>query len=179
MQFVNDPAKCKKVFILMLVLAIVFFLAAGTLGYLYYAKHNDYKSLQTEKEAEKEALEQQLETAAEDLQKEVEKLEKQKTDLENEKKSLEDQVTASSAKLKTVKAYMDSLSYLIGLIETHNGMDNWTEAEFQQGRQLVQTTGDQNFLNVVDAAWADTGGDQTIRLLNVLKALASGVNSNL
>lgn len=175
MQFVNDPAKCKKVFILMLVLAMVFFLGAGTLGYLYYTKHNDYKNLQTEKEA----LEQQLETAAEDLQKENEELKKQKTDLENEKKSLEDQVTASNAKLKTIKAYMDSLSYLIGLVETHNGMNNWTEAEFQQGRLLVQATGDQNFLNVVDAAWADKSTPQMTRLVNVFKALVAGVNSNL
>ncbi len=174
-QFANDPTKCKKVFILMLVLAIVFFLAAGALGYLYYAKHNDYKSLQTEKES----LERQLETATEDLQKEIEELKKQKSDLENEKKSLEDQVTANNAKLKTVKAYIDCLSYLIGLIETHNGLDDWSEAEFQKGRELVQATGDSNFLSVVDTAWADKSTDQMIRLVNVFKAFIAGVNSNL
>ena len=45
----SDPIKTKKVFVVFLVLTIVFFLGAGTLGYLYYQKANAYKTLEAEK----------------------------------------------------------------------------------------------------------------------------------
>lgn len=50
MQFTNDPTKCKRVFILMLILTILFFLTGSGLGYLYYQKNKDYRNLLSEKQ---------------------------------------------------------------------------------------------------------------------------------
>ena len=175
MEFTNDPTKCKKVFILMLVLTILFFVVSGVFGYLYYQKHKDHQNLLTEKQK----LEDRLATAAEDLQDQAEELQKQIKELQDQKNACDDESASHKTKSATIKKYMDCLDYLVGLIHVHSGFDNWSEAEYQNGRKLVEATGDSNFLSVVDAAWTDEGGDQMTRLVNVFNALISGVNSNL
>ena len=160
MQFVNDPVKSRGVFILMLILTILFFLASGTLGYFYYREFQRNKTL----ESDKKAVENQLENASQSLQKQITALEKGKTELENENKTLEDQAFANKVKVDKIKAYTTCLAYLTSLVKTHSGLDGWTDAEFQKGRTLAQATGDQNFLDTVDWAWNRTDIDQITRL---------------
>lgn len=213
MEFVNDPVKSKRVFILMVMLASLFFVVVCSLGYLYYKKTSTYNALL----AEKQSLESQLRTGSGDIQKQIADLEKakadlektkrvadlektkqvadlekakadlektnqdltkQKSDLEKTKKSLEDQIAANKAKFAKIKAYTAVLSYLGDLLLVHNGLDGWTEEEFQKGRQLAVATGDSKFVETVDWAWSRKDISQMIRLVKFLDDAIAGIESN-
>lgn len=113
------------------------------------------------------------------MQKQVEDLQKQNEELQAQKKSCDDELTSCAAKSAAIKKYVVFLDYLVTLIGSHGGLVGWTESEYQQGRKLVQATGDSNLLKVVDAAWANVGGDQIARLVSVFNTIIKGMNANL
>ena len=175
MEFINDPVKSKRVFILMLSLTIFFFLVGGALGYLYYQKFKNYQSLKSENEN----LKNQIASSSEELKKEIEGLQKDKTALEKENKTLTDQAASDKTKDAKIKAYNDFFKYLNSVIEVHNGFNGWTDAEYQAGRKYAQATGDNNFVSLIDWAWNRKDIDQTTRVIAVWKAIAAGIEGNL
>ena len=175
MQFVNDPVKSKRVFILMLVLTILFFLAAGGLGYLYYTKYTDYKNLNSDYKilnSDKQKLEDQLKTATEDLQKQIQTL-------TNEKSDLTKQLEEKNKDLAKITAYKEFLKYMNYVIEIHNGYSGWTDTEYATARNKAQATGDSSFVSLVDWAWNQTSVAPETRILAVLKAIVTGIESSL
>ena len=178
MEFVNDPIKSKKVFILMLCLAIAFFIASGALGYLYYAKNRDYKNLNTAKQ-----LLEEKSKSLEDLQKQVEDLTKTNETLTAENKKLKtdisDQSSAQAAKVKKAKAYNDVMRYFSSVIKAHNGFDGWTDAEYQTGRVKAQATLDTAFVNTVDWAWNRQDINVVDRVVGFWNAVSDGIDNSL
>jgi hypothetical protein len=160
----SDPIKAKRLFIIFLVLAIVFLLASGALGYLFYKKNSAYKNL----EAEKNQLQAQTSGSSSDL----EKLRKENEDLKN-------QVSGWEKKAAQAKAYTAVLSYVNGLVSKHNGFDNWTQGEFQQGRKLAQATGNSSFVAEVDWLWNHEEISQMTRMVRFMNAIVAGVNGSL
>ena len=145
MQFVNDPRKSKNVFILMLVISIALFLGLVVLGYFFWQKNKNYNSLL----ADKKALERQYAFISKDTVKQIADLKTENANLKKENETL----TAKTAKMAKAKAYNDVLAYLVQLIQAHNGLNGWTEAEYQDGRAKAVATGDQAFIDIIDWAW--------------------------
>lgn len=182
MEFVNDPIKSKRVFILMLILSIIFFIASVGLGYLYYAKHLDYQNLLTEKQA----LEEKLANSQNDLQKQVDKLTEENQDLEKANAKLTKENTAfakaqstQTKKNKITKAYIDFLNYLAQVTGSHNGFEGWTEAEYQHAHQIALRTKDNDFVETVEWAWNEETADPIDRLVRVLEEVYQGINDNI
>jgi len=161
MEFVKDPIKSKKIFILMLVIAIVLFLTGGVLGYLYYKKGKDYQNLSNEKEL----LVDQLQTS--------------ETDILAENQDLKAQVTEYQRKNALAKAYNDFLTYFVSVAQKHNGLNNWTNAEWDEGRRLAEATGNSSFVNLFDWARNNQSISQIDRMIKMLDAIASGIGRNL
>lgn len=161
MEFINDPIKCKKIFIGLLIATIVFFLASGVLGYLYYKKSKDSQNLTSEK--------QQLE----------EQVAASKADLVAENEDLRAQISESERKIAQAKTYNDFLAYFVSVAQKHNGLDNWTEAEWAEGRRKAEATGNSSFVALFD--WAKNNQDigQIERLIKMLDAIADGIGRNL
>ena len=160
----NDPVKAKKLFITFLVLMIIFFLGMCVLGFLYYKKASAFKNL----EAEKNQLSQQTQGSASDL----EKLKKENADLKT-------QISSWEKKSAQAKAYTAVLSYVNGLVEKHNGFDNWTQGEFQQGKRLAQATSSDSFVSLVDWLWNHEEISQMTRMVRFMNAIVLGVNGSL
>lgn len=175
MEFINDPVKSKKVFILMLILTIVFFLAGGVLGFFYYKEHKNVKTLKTDKTN----LETQLANSEKDLQQQVADLKTANEKLASENKNLSDQITQNSARSDKIKAYNATLGYVADVVEIHGGFQGWTDAEYQTGRTYAQATGDQNFVNTVDWAWNREDVPAVERFVGFLRAVETGINTNL
>jgi len=171
MQFVNDPRKSKNVFILMLVISIVLFLGLAVLGYFFWQKTKNYNSLL----ADKKALESQYSLISKDTVKQIADLKTENANLKKENETL----TAKTAKMAKAKAYNDVLAYLIQIIQAHNGLNGWTEAEYQSGRVKAVATGDQSFVDIIDWAWNNQAIDQVERLTKVMDAIADGIGNNL
>jgi len=171
----SDPVKSKKIFILMLVLTIMFFVGAGVLGYFYYEKFKAYKSLASDKQK----LEDQLRNSSTTWQKKNNDLEKDKAQLQKDKKTLQDQIAADRAKIDKAKAYLETLVYVNQLIADHGGLVGWTEAEFQEGRRIAETTGDSSYVDLVDWCWNRRDINQITRLTRFYKASTDGISSNL
>jgi len=174
MEFVNDPVKSKRVFILMLILTIVFFLGAGVLGYFYYAKNKAYRSLSSEKTN----LENQQKSSA-DLQKQIDTLTKENTDLTKTKKDQKDQIDSWQAKAAKARAYNDVMRYFAAITKAHNGFDGWTDVEYQTGRAKAQATGDTAFVNTVDWAWNRKDVSQMDRAVGFWNAVCDGIDNSL
>jgi cell division protein FtsL len=171
MEFINDPIKSKKVFILMLCLTIAFFLTSGALGYLYYAKNRDYKNLNTAK--------QQLEEknkSFEDLQKQIETI---TSDNKKLKTDITDQASAQEAKVKKAKAYNDVMRYFSSVVKAHNGFDDWTDAEYQTARAKAVITGDTAFVSTIDWAWNRHDIGDIDRAVGFWNAVADGIDNSL
>ena len=88
-------------------------------------------------------------------------------------------LTAKTAKMAKAKAYNDVLAYIVQLVQAHNGLNGWTEAEYQAGRTKAVATGDQSFIDIIDWAWNNQAIDQVERLTKVLDAIADGIGNNL
>jgi cell division protein FtsB len=153
MDLSQEPKKSKAGFIVVLILAIVFFITSCVLGYFYYSASKKIAHIS-------------------DLEKQVDSLTK-------EKDGLEKQVADYQAKSTKLAAYVECLNYLDTLVETHQGLDGWTEAEYQTGRDKIQATGDQALVDKADWAWNTKSVDQTTRLLGFLQVLIQGMKSNL
>jgi len=189
MEFINDPRKSKNVFILMLVVSVVLFLGLALMGYFYWQKNKAYNQLLTEKKAledeqsllSKDTVTQVKELTAENnlLKKENEKLKTENTNLIKENESLSAGNKENESKMAKAKAYNDVLAYLVQIIQAHNGLNGWTEAEYQAGRQKAQATGDQSFVDLIDWAWNNQAIDQIERLTKVMDAIADGIGNNL
>lgn len=179
MELVNDPRKAKIAFIVVLVLAIVFFLGAGALGYLYWKKVDSYKSLADEKKKLEDSIENQISSKTEDLQTQIETLEKEKTDLETDKSALQDQIDNYKVGMAKITAYKEFYKYYNQVIETHSGFTGWTDQEYAVGRSKAEATGDQDFVAVVDYAWNETSVDPTTRVIRVNKAIVTGLERGI
>jgi cell division protein FtsB len=171
--------KFQKPFIAMLILAIIFLLTSGLLGYLFIKKSHLYQDLSSEKQL----LQNKLNASSEDLQQKNESLQKENDDLKKEneqlakdKKTLEDNAKTTNDK---ITAYTAFLNYLAEITQKHNGYEGWRDAEYQQGRALAQATGDQDFITTVDSAWNQQELSQIVRLVRVLQGIVSGINNNL
>ena len=173
-----NPRKTKIAFIIFLILAIFFFLTSGVLGYFYWQKVKGYNDLA----ATKQKVEDDLKTANDSLT-------KANTDLAALKAesgtsgasitSLQKQIADNNAKKANITKYLDVFTYLVDLISNHSGLDGWTEAEYQAGRNLVIATGNNSFLADVDWAWNHKEIDQITRLVKVMRDIISGINNNL
>jgi len=175
MQFVNDPRKSKNVFIIMLVVSIVLFLGLAVLGYLFWQKNKSYTSLLVEKKT----LESQYSLISKDTVKQIADLKTENANLKKENETLTASNKDKTTKMAKAKAYNDVLAYLIQIIQAHNGLNGWTEAEYQTGRAKAVATGDQSFIDIIDWAWNNQAIDQVERLTKVMDAMADGINSNL
>lgn len=179
MKFYEDPKRAKRAFIITLIFAIIFFISAGTLGYLYYAKTRQVKNINTQKEEVTQKLEnekKELEKKLEETQKELEKAKELST---GDKKALEEKITKYDEKLKTITAYNEFLRYLNQVMSTHGGFDGWTDAEYQEGKRKAQGTGDQALVSIVDWAWNNQSIAQMTRFNTVMKAVVDGIAKNL
>lgn len=189
MQFVNDPQKSKNVFIIMVGIVILLFLGLGVLGYLYYQKGKAYDKLMTEKkslESEQSLLSKDTLGQIKQLNSENTKLKTanktltdENTKLKSEKETLTTQNTEKDAKMAKAKAYNEVLAYIVQIVQAHNGLNGWTEAEYQTGRTKAQATGDQTFVELIEWAWNSTTIDQVERLAKVLDSIADNIGNNL
>ena len=166
----DNPKKAKIAFITTLVITIIFFLGSGVLGYMYYGKHNDYKNL-------KEKYTDLKEVTLSDLEKENEELQGQVDTLTQEKSALGEQIKDKDAGIATANAYNEFHKYMNQIIQTHNGFEGWTDAEYQIARRKAQATGNTSFVNTVDWAWNRTDIDPVTRLLGVWKAITTGISN--
>jgi len=166
----DDPKKAKIAFITTLVIAIIFFLGSGVLGYMYYDKYNDHRDL-------KEKYSDLKEITLSDLEKENEELQGQVDTLTEEKLALEEQIKTKDVGIAVANAYNEFHKYMNQVIQTHNGFDGWTDAEYQIARRKAQATGSNTFVNTVDTAWNRTDIDPLTRLLNVWKGIVSGIEN--
>ena len=186
MQFVNDPRKAKIAFIVVLVFAIIFFLAGGVTGYFYWQKVKAYNNLASDNRKlsdEQRDFNNTLATKTAELQNQKTALEKDKATLEGEKKTLEKQIADSTAANKANQAkittYKDFFKYLTDVVETHNGLNGWTDAEYQIGRGKAQATGSSSFVADVDWAWNQRDVDQVTRLVKIFRDIIAGIESGL
>ncbi|MFH1749425.1 MAG: hypothetical protein ABH837_00775 [bacterium] len=170
MSIFEDSKKAKIAFISTLVIAIIFFLGSGVLGYMFYGKYNDYKNL-------KDKYTDLKEVTVGDLEKEIEDLQKQVDTLTTEKTALEEQIKEKDAGIATANAYNEFLKYMTQIIKTHNGFTGWTDAEYQVGRTKAQATGSTSFVNTVDWAWNRTDIDPVTRVIGVWDAVANGISN--
>ena len=99
--------------------------------------------------------------------------------MQKEKGELEEQIKTTNDKLAKIKAYNEFFKYLNYVIEIHEGFSGWTEAEYQTARTKAQATGDQDFVDLIDWAWNEESVDPLIRIIKVLKAIVSGIESGL
>lgn len=164
MEFVNDPIKSKRVFILMLILAIVFLVCAVFFGYFSYSKNKENSDLRTQNDELQKSLESS--TSASD---------KTKTGLEKDKADLEKEVSNYEDKIDMITKYNEFLKYMTQVIDAHDGYTGWTDAEYQVGRQKAVATGNQDFINDVDSAWNDTTIDPVTRALRVYYDIVAGI----
>lgn len=138
------------------------------LGFLYFGKYKDFNNL-NEKYNNVVAENQKISTSSAELKKQI------KT-LENQNKATE---AAFKAKSDKVKSYTALFSYLNTVIKAHNGLDGWTDAEYQKGRGLAQATGDQSIVTKTDWAWNRKDIDQITRLVGWLDEVVNGINNAL
>ena len=168
MEFVKDPIKSRNVFVVMLILTILFFLGAGAFGYLYYKKNKDYKSLQNER---------QLSSA--DLKQQITKLADENATLKQTNTSLEKTLNDKKTQDSKIKTYLDVLNYIAQIVDTHDGLEGISEAEYQEGKAIAEATENDDFVKTLEWAWTRTDLNQFDRLATVLKAIASGISDNL
>ncbi|MCX6806531.1 MAG: hypothetical protein NT135_00150 [Candidatus Berkelbacteria bacterium] len=182
MQFVNDPVKSKRVFILMLVLTIVFFLATGAFVYLFWTKLSQNRELNSQNQAlteENQKLTSEQSTATGDLQTQIDSLKKEKVALTKQRDDYKNQMTSYEAKIAKAKTYNDFFKYMNTVIGTHGGFSGWTDTEFQQGRAKAQATGDSSFITTVDWAWNQQSIDPWVRALGVWNGITLGIDNAL
>ncbi|OGY24639.1 MAG: hypothetical protein A2Y57_00770 [Candidatus Woykebacteria bacterium RBG_13_40_7b] len=189
MNFINDPQKSKNVFILMLVISIVLFVGLVILGFLFYQKSKSYKSLEDERRAlqaeqsliSKDTVNQIKTLTAENtsLKKENATLTSENTALKSENEDLTANNQEKAAKMAKASVYNDFLAYLVQIIQAHNGLSGWTEAEYQAARTKAQATGDQTFVELIDWAWTSTTIDQVERLTKVLDSISDNIGNNV
>lgn len=181
MEFVKDPIKSRKVFIWMLVLAILFLVGTGALAFVVYLKDARIGSLKTENQNLNDRI-TNLSTDSDKLKAEQESsgqsLAEQIVALKKEKKSLQDQLTIDQGKIAKIKTYNDFFKYLNQIIETHNGFDGWTDAEFQVGKTKAEAIGDTSFVSTVNSAWYEQSIPPTSRVMSVWKAIVAGIEGN-
>lgn len=171
-SFFENPKKVKGVFALLIVLTVIFFLAAGALGYLYWEKNQSLKK----SNQENQRIVDQLRKDKSDLEKRVADLNKENEDL---KKSNQQTSEEKTNKETIVKAYTEILTYVASVIEKYNGFDNWTDADYQKGREIAKKTQSSSFLETVDWAWTRHDISQMTRFTRFLNEVASGINDNL
>lgn len=167
------PAKSKKwVLVLFIILTVIFFLGAATLGYFYWQKNNSYKKLNQDKQQQ-----------ADQSSKDKASLEKQLTDTKKEKEALENASKESDAekanKQTIAKAYTETLTYVASLIDKYQGFDNWTEADYQAGLEIAKKTQSSSFLATCQWAWTRKDISQMTRFVRFLNETATGINENL
>ncbi|MFA5157641.1 MAG: hypothetical protein WC451_00410 [Patescibacteria group bacterium] len=182
MEFVNDPRKAKIAFVVVLLLAIVFFLASGALGYLYWHKLDDRNNLAASKQQVEESLSATLKTAENNLtaaNKEIADLQASTDSSGQSISSLQKQIADYKAGLAKITAYKEFLKYYNSVIETHNGYTGWTDAEFQVGKTKAEATGDASFVSTVNWAWYETSVDVATRIIRVNKEIVSGIESGI
>ena len=170
--FFENPKKVKGVFALLIVLTVIFFLAAGVLGYLYWKKNDSYKK----SNQENQRIIDQLRKDKSDLEKQVADLNKENEDL---KKSNQQTNEEKTNKETIIKAYTEVLTYVASVIDKYQGFDNWTEADYQKGIEIVKKTQSSSFLETCQWAWTRKDISQMTRFVRFLNEVASGINDNL
>lgn len=174
MEFVNDPRKAKIGFVVVLLLAVIFFLAAGVLSYFYWQKTDSYKSLADEKQKLEVSVEDQIAAKTTELQTQIDVLEKEKTESGADKSALQGQIDSFRDGMAKITTYKEALKYYYSVLETHGGYTGWTDQEYAIFRSKAQATGDQDFVDVVDYTWNETSVDVVTRLIRFHQALVTG-----
>ncbi len=185
----NDPTRIKRVVIIISSVLSIFIVAVAVLGYLYYEKNKSNQVLLTDKtnlendknnqEKEISDLTKKLEECTASGGETTEKAASEKATLEKQKNDLQDEVNSLKAKTAKANSYNNFFKYMNSIIETHNGFTGWTDAEFQEGRRIAESTGDTTFASRVNWAWYETSVDVTTRVIGVWKAIASGIETSL
>ncbi|MCX6811145.1 MAG: hypothetical protein NT039_00405 [Candidatus Berkelbacteria bacterium] len=170
--FFNNPKKVKGVFVLLIILTVLFFLAAGVLGYLYWKKNDNYKRSNQENQQQLDKVNKEKA----DLEKQIADLKKENEDLKN---SGEKSTAEAANKEAIVKAYTEVLAYVASVIDKYQGFDNWTEADYQKGLEIAKKTQSSSFLETCQWAWTRKDISQMTRFVRFLNEVASGINDNL
>jgi len=110
---------------------------------------------------------------------EVSKLKEEKATLQSQLNSANQTISDKNSGIATVKAYNAFLEYMTQVIDAHDGFTGWTDAEYQVGREKAQATGSQTFVDTVDTAWNNEAIDVTTRVINVYRAVVSGISGAL
>lgn len=187
MALLDDPSKTKKAFWLVVALLIVLTAASVILALLYRDSNLKYKNLVEENKrlsnqptssptASPKASPTPSPTASSSSQAD---LLKENADLKSENQNLKNTLADKNAKTAKAKAYNDFFKYLNDVTQAHNGYTGWTEAEYQTARGKAEATGDNNFVSIVDLAWAASSTPQIDRLIKVWKAIDEGIGNNL
>ena len=134
---------------------------SGVLGYLYYKKGKDYQNLTNEKELL------------------LDQLQGSESDLLRSNQDLEAQVAEYQRKNALAKTHNDFMTYFVGVANTHNGLNDWTDAEWAEGRRLAEATGNSSFVALFDWARNNSDIDQIERLIKLLDAIANSIGRNL
>jgi hypothetical protein len=179
MGLFEDPIKGKKVFNVTLIVAIIFFIGCGVLGFLYWNECHKLTDMQKDKDSQissKDKTIAELNSQISDLNTTSEG---SLAELTKSNKTLTDQATANKAKVAKALKYNDFFKYLTSVINTHQGFTGWTTAEFQVGKSKAEATGDASFVSTVNWAWYDTNTPSTTRVIRTWNEIADGISNAL
>lgn len=145
-------------FILLLLLAL------GGETYFMFKQRNKY----VQQINDKNSTISEKDTEIADLNTTKTQLEDEKATLEGENATLTTQTTDYQTKLNKLKAYNDFLIYEFQVIALHGGVYNLTEAEYEQGLQKAELTGDSDFIQAVTDAWENKSISPTVRFFDFM-----------
>lgn len=91
-----------------------------------------------------------------------------KTAADAAKTTAENALALANSNQAIVLKYNDVLAYIIDIVDTHNGFDGITDAEFNATKVLAEKTGDVGLTTKLDWAWTEIAVDSIERLVQVL-----------
>lgn len=174
MELSDNNKKTKVTIVVFLILAVVFFLASGFLGYLYWNKNKSYDSLASEKANIESSIDEKISEKITELETKVTSLESEKSTLEAEKSYRDDRIESYKTGMAKISSYKEALKHYYSVVETHRGYTGWTDQEYAIFRSKAEATGDKDFVDVVDYAWNETSVDVITRVLRFHQALVTG-----
>lgn len=101
------------------------------------------------------------------------------TQLKKDKGSLTAENDSLKAGRSKALAYNEVFKYVNSIIETHNGFDGWTDAEFRIGQTRAEATGNTTYVSTINWCWYDRSVAQLTRALRFWKETAANIESSL
>lgn len=163
--------------VLFFVLVIIFALTSATFGVFYFLKNKAYTELQSSYQALMSKPAKTTDTS--NLTTQIATLTQEKADAQKAKTDAETALANEKANEALAQKYNDVFSYVLTVVDTHQGLDGWTDAEYQAGRTLAEKTGDAEFLSTVDWAWQHKEVSQITRLVRALRYISDKIKEKL